>query len=270
MIKHKKYYNTKGMSKGGKIQEFIFDFDKDKQDSINLNGISKNTLTFEFKLNNSTEPQTFKISQHTFSHFDEFTGKYNKIIKSFTHIMQYFVLFIFLLETMELEQNNFDNPDKCKTLNNNNNNCFITKNNITISIQSDKPPIYITSLYEKNRGKINDQPRKIDNIELMNNTNDQFHFNLQIINDLLKNQHIIEKNNYDIGFILNILNPSNTKSEILKLPEQHKSEITFPIIYNFSIPKLIGGCSGGGVGKKKKPKTFYKKKRVKKRKTRKK
>jgi hypothetical protein len=204
MIKHKKYTHTKG----GKINQFEnFTLSKNKQ-----------TASFILKLQDNTE-QTFKITQHTFAHFDEFTNKeLHKQINKFNDILQFFVLFIFLLNSMKITKDELRNITYCNLVNT----CKITKKNdflknkLTLYIASSVQPInlnniFITSLFENSsvRNNIN-TVKKIDSIKFSNSNS--IHFSLDIINQLLYKKDEIINNNYNVDYIKEILFP-NTKSK---------------------------------------------------------
>ena len=113
MIKNKKYTHTKG----GRFDYFDF-----TNSGKNSKGVSKKSLYFELKLRDNTI-RKFKISPHTFAHFDEFKfNQLNEAITKFTHIMQYFAAFIFLLNSMELTVNDLQNFKSCKNSRLENNN----------------------------------------------------------------------------------------------------------------------------------------------------
>lgn len=278
-------------NKGGKIQQFIF-----HNNSKNKDSILKNELFFDITLKDNIV-QTFKITQHTFSHFDEFTNEsIHKITKSFTHIMQFFILFIFLLNSMKLTQDDLINPSQCKSKKLKDTTCTITKtnipynakitiNNLSIFIPkipkdtSSSSPIFITSLFEKNNGG-EFSIQNIKNIEFFNNINKtNIHFSLETINNILKNQEDIIKNKYNINTILklivndykdkdNKINKKNNQSPINSFANSPptNNSISIPIaeptfkIYKFSIPKVFGG----------KKTKILKRKKYKRRKTRKK
>lgn len=246
--------NKKDTSKGGRI----YNFDFSGNPPTNFNKIHKNYIYFEMSI--SGKPQKFKISQHTFAHFDEFTNKaLNGEIKNFTHIMQYFVVFIFLLNSMELTENDFQSRINCTTPNLKDNTCKIEKKKLTIFIHdptkiNKSDEIYITSLFEKNTAK----DIKIDNIyniELRNTKTNTINFRKDTIDKLLNNEKIITNKNYDISFILHLLKDEYTddyKTESAspyqapKTNKQNKKlspHVTQPsvTIYNLSIPKLTGG-----------------------------
>lgn len=247
--------NKKDTSKGGRISNFDFNA---KKLNNNIN-IRKNYIYFEMSI--SGKPKKFKISQHTFAHFDEFTDTVlNARIKFFTHIMQYFVVFIFLLNSMGLTEDDFQTRINCTTPNLKDNTCKIEKNKLTIFMPSstkgkkEDAEIYITSLFEKNTAK----DIKIDNIyniELSNSKTKINNFKNETIDKLLTNKINITKNNYDINFILDLLKDEYTDNykkesaspyQASKTNKQNKKlspQVTQPsvTIYNLSIPKLTGG-----------------------------
>lgn len=290
MIKNKKYNN----SKGGKIPELDFDPNIKTKTRLNKDKVFKKEIMFNINLDNT--PQQFKITQHTFAHFDEFSNTdLNDKINKFTHIIQYFVLFIFLLNSMGLKKDDFINlkdcglPNTCKISNKSN---LYKKLNLTLYIDNnstadDSGYIFITSLFENTKQRNQSKTNKdITNIELNNNkNNNNILFSLDTINNLLNNQQYIIKNDYDINTILQLLipdyedptlqpkqttspekqptSPQKTKAKKQTSPEPQKSPGTgelFPITYEFSIPKAYGG---------KKTKNL-KKRKYKRRKTRKK
>ena len=241
--------NKKDTSKGGRISNFDFSGNP----PLNFNKISKKNISFEMSI--SGKPQKFKISQHTFAHFDEFTDtELNERIKKFTHIMQYFVVFIFLLNSMVLTEDDFNNPTECNTKKLKDNTCKIEKNGLTIFIHeptknNKSHEIYITSLFEKNTAK-DITKNNIYNIELSNSKTKINNFKKETIDKLLTNKENIHNNNYDINFILELLKDEytdNYKKE--SAPETNKQNkklsphVTQPsvTIYNLSIPKLTGG-----------------------------
>jgi hypothetical protein len=241
MIKNKKYNNTKG----GRITNFDFD----KITNKNKNDVSKKYIFFELKLSDHII-QKFKISQHTFAHFDEFSNVDLKgKITKFTNIMQFFVVFIFLLNSMTLQSDDFKNPTNCNTPKLKDSTCQIKKYcnynnhplNLTIYIEKIKTQgIFITSLFEKNGGpKI--ELNNIINIELMNNKNNKhINFTEITITKLLNDQTNIMNNNYNINYILQLLKDDyddGSMSSVLPSP----IKATNVKIYKFSIPKLSGG-----------------------------
>jgi hypothetical protein len=264
MIKHKKYTHTKG----GRIVDFDFDFHNNNN---NNKGVTKKFIYFYLKLSDDTIGK-FKISQHTFAHFDEFSNQYlNKQITNFTHIMQYFTVFIFLLNSMNLTNNDFDNPTKCKGIKIKDNTCYIIKEGIynldtfnsTIYInkpvlKSNNTDIYITSLFERNDGKILIS-KDIQNIELNNkikNNKDKTNiikFTENTIETLLSNQDKIINNNYNIDEILDLMKndfievststptPMPTPTPTSTPQPKTSNKQILPTVYTFSIPKNSGG-----------------------------
>jgi hypothetical protein len=250
MIKNKKH-----TMKGGRID--VFDFDN-KNKNKNKYSVPKKFIYFTLNIQGKGD-QKFKISQHTFAHFDEFTNQdlQNQIL-NFTHIMQYFVLFIFLLNSMKLTLDDFNSPTNCKSQKlKNTNTCIISKAsrynkenhilNIYIPKVNPSNEIFITSLFENNSGKEIKLNNAVKNIELKNN---QITFTQNTINKLLDNEDTI-KNGYDISFILDLLKddysdgsnsiiPSPQKNSVSSQPQQ-KASPPKVIIYNFSIPKVSGG-----------------------------
>ena len=154
MIKNKKH-----TMKGGRIR--VFDFDNKNK---NKDSVPKKYIYFTLNIPDKGD-KLFKISPHTFAHFDEFTNEdlQNQILK-FTHIMQYFVLFIFLLNLMNLTQDDFNNLEICKSKRLQHT-CYINKEGFTIYIDTpttkDKKSneIYITSLFENNKNTKNTQTK---------------------------------------------------------------------------------------------------------------
>lgn len=261
MIKNKKYTHTKG----GRIEDFDFDNDKKQK---NTYGVTKQYIYFNLKLIDG-KIGNFKISQHTFAHFDEFENSYlNSQIQNFRDIMQYFAVFIFLLNSMNLTNTNFKNPDGCPGKRTKDDTCYIKKvctynldkEDLTIYINKNISPIFITSLFPTNR-KI---PKKdsskllknINNIELKNtkNPNVSINFSENTINKLLQNQQIIMDKDYDITYILDLLkddytdvstsknlSPSPTLTSPSRPKQKTSSNPILPIEYHFSIPKNSGG-----------------------------
>ena len=257
MIKNTKYDNTMG----GRIVNFDF-----KQANKNKDGVPKNTLFFNLTLNDNTV-KTFKISQHTFAHFDEFSNLDLKgQITKFTDIIQFFVVFIFLLNSMRLTSDDFKNMINCNTQKLKDT-CKIQKKkclyntkyiNLTIYIDNyndSHGEIFITSLFQNNYGKDEPFNNNINNIQLTNNNNKQIKFTDKTINKLLGEQTNIIANNYDINYILNLLKDDydgSTSQKSSSLPVSSSissvssvspspSKATNVKIYKFSIPKVSGG-----------------------------
>ena len=255
MIKHKKYTHTKG----GKIKQF-------ETDTLNKN---KQRTSFILKLTDSTE-QKFEISQHTFAHFDEFAdSELNKQTDNFLDIWQFFVLFIFLLDSMNLNKIDLHNIKSCKTPNT----CKIekestllksnktnTKLNLYIQSPINVNNIFITSLFQHNTLRnVKDTTLTMTSINFYKNKSNSLHFELDTINNLLKNKDTIIKNNYNVNYIKGILFP-NTNSIPSRPPRPTSNNPTSPTpptsqiktsnnqlfevleaTYQFSIPKNSGG-----------------------------
>lgn len=258
MIKNKKYTHTKG----GRIEDFDFD---SKNKNQNKSNVSKKYIHFDLRLRDGNIGN-FKISQHTFAHFDEFKNVYlNGQIQKFTHIMQYFAVFIFLLNSMKLTEIDFINPDACQGQKTKDDTCYIKnqgvynldpliltiyiKKNVKKSKQNDE--IFITSLFEKNDGN-SQMLNNIHNIELNNKIkNNRIEFSVDTIKNLLDNQDKIMNNDYNISKILDLMKNDFTD---VSTP-QHQSPTTpspspqpktsnnqlLPTVYTFSIPKNSGG-----------------------------
>ena len=157
-------------------------------------------------------------------------------------------------------------PTNCKTPKLAGNTCEIEKkckyNNDVINLKiyipttKDKKSneIYITSLFQNNKNTKNTQTKGIFNIELKNKknaNNKQITFTQNTINTLLRQANTIIKNEYDISFILNLLKDDYSDGSNSNIPSPQKNSVSSPpqqkasppkvIIYNFSIPKVIGG-----------------------------
>ena len=256
MIKNKKYSDTKG----GKIKSLDFDNNSKK----NYTNETKKYIIFDLTLNNRKKGK-FKISTHTFAHFDEFKNRaLNKAIGYFTHIIQYFVVFIFLLGSMRLSETDFKNPDACQGQNTKDDTCYITKEgyykaqpfNLTIYIKKSNTSnssnrIFITSLFDKyDKSKLS-----VPNIsyeDIVFNKNDEIIFSQDTINKLIRDQDNIINNNYDIAYILRLLNdssatqpppqssPSSQPTSPSPQPKTSNNQL-LPTVYTFSIPKNSGG-----------------------------
>lgn len=255
MIKNKKYTHTKG----GRIEDFDFD-NKNK----NKNNVSKKYIHFNLLLRDGNIGK-FKISQHTFAHFDEFKNVYlNGQIQNFTHIMQYFVVFIFLLGSMRLSETDFKNPDACQGEKTKDGNCYITKKgyykaqpfNLTIYIKKSNTSnssnrIFITSLFDKyDKSKLSYPDISYEDIVF--NKNYEINYSQDTINKLIRDQDNIINNNYDIAYILRLLNdssathpppqssPSSQPTSPSPQPKTSNNQL-LPTVYTFSIPKNSGG-----------------------------
>ena len=266
MIKNKKYTHTKG----GKIKRLDFD----KNTKINSIGERKKYIKFDLTIDNFKK-EKFKISTHTFAHFDEFKNNaLNEEIKKFTHIIQYFVVFIFLLDSMHLSETDFINRQACKGEKTRDGNCYITKEgnykglpfDLTIYITNYNPSrIFITSLFDKYDKSSNFTYPNISYQDIVFNKNDEIIFSHDTIKTLFKMKDNIINNNYDIANILSLLNNSSATKPPPSPPSSRPKKNTssnpiLPIEYHFSIPKNSGG---------KKHKTKSSKKRQKKRRGRK-